>query len=326
MNYWRGAAMRLYPRIINFEPSAGFTVRSPLSQGPGFWAGAPSALWDGDTGRYYLYYRYRKPRELGRGVECRIACSEDGLHFTDIWAATKEEIQTSSMEKAGLFKLNESWLLYLSFVGDDGRWRIEMLEADCPENFDVKKRCVVLTPDDCQAEGVKDPAVYEIAGQLYMIVSYAPKPSSYIDPEALHGTHDVYNTGLLKSHTGLATSQDGRHWRWEGDILSPPDEGWDSYCTRLSSIVCFLGLWLGFYDGSASVQENYEEKVGLCVSLDLRHWERLTKTGPLALSPHASGSVRYVEALSGPSGVLCYYEYALPDGSHELRAQRIVWE
>jgi predicted GH43/DUF377 family glycosyl hydrolase len=314
---------RCWAALPAFDPAAGTTVRAPLGSGPGWWVGAPSALRDEATGQTYLYYRYRKPRELGRGVECRIAASADGVHFEDIWSAGKADLNTQSMEKAGLFKLDDRWLLYLSFVGEDGRWRIELAEADRPEAFDTRTLRPVLTPDDCAAEGVKDPAVYAVDGRLYMIVSYAPRPPQTPAAEAMHGTGDVYNTGLLKSHTGLATSNDGRSWQWVGDILTPPDSGWDSYCTRLGSIVRCGGLWLGFYDGSASVAENYEERAGLCASLDLRSWQRLTPAGPWVLSPHASGSVRYVEAVPDGPDVVLYYEFALPDGSHDLRVQRL---
>ncbi len=317
---------RHWPHLNSFDPTAGKVVRAPLGSGPGWWVGAPSACRDDATGTTYLYYRYRKPRELGRGVECRLAASADGVRFEDIWSAGKADLNTQSMEKAGLFKLGDRWLLYLSFVGEDGRWRIELAEADRPEAFDTRQLRPVLTPDDCDAEGVKDPAVYEIAGRLYMIVSYAPNPRRETDAQAMHSTGDVYNTGLLKSHTGLATSDDGHNWQWEGDILTPPDKGWDSYCTRIGSVVRCAGVWLGHYDGSASVAENYEERAGLCASLDLRSWQRLTTAGPWVVSPHASGSVRYVEALAEPQGVVLYYEFALPDGSHDLRVQRLpLW-
>ncbi len=73
-----------------FDPEAGTTVVEPLDRGPGWWAGACSALYDERAGRFYLYYRLRKPRELGRGVECRIAESADGIRFhrRDIAPAT----------------------------------------------------------------------------------------------------------------------------------------------------------------------------------------------------------------------------------------------
>jgi hypothetical protein len=322
---WPTAASRHWGDLELFDPQAGDTVREPLGEGPGWWVGAPSACLDPRTGDIYLYYRYRKPRELGRGVECRIARSADGLGFADVWAATKADLDTQSMEKSGLLFHRGGWHLYLSFVGQDGRWRIEKTTADDPSRFDVRQRAPVLDADQCAAEGVKDPAVYSVGGLLHMLVSYAPRPNAAAatDQAAMHGTGDVYNTGLVKSHTGLATSADGDTWRWQGDILAPPGAGWDSYCTRLGAVVWQAPVWVGFYDGSASVAENYEEKTGCCFSPDLRHWTRSTPDGPCLLSPHASGSVRYVEVLPLPTGVRYYYEYARADGSHELRSSLV---
>lgn len=318
------ASPRTWGSPLLFDPTAGETVRDPLGSGPGWWVGAPSAVYDHDTGRIYLYFRYRKPRELGRGVECRIAESDDGVHFTDIWSASKDDLQTQSMEKAGLVKNGLRWSLYFSFVGQDGRWRIEGVEAEHPSHFSLSGRFPALAPDDCDAEGVKDPAIYRLGGLWHMLVSYAPCPNAALSAEAMHATGDVYNTGLLKSQTGLAISADGRRWTWQGEILTPPATGWDAYCTRLSSIVRNGPVWIGYYDGSVSVEENYEEKAGLCFSHDLRHWQRSTLDAPWVLSPHASGSVRYVEAVEVPGGVRFYYEFALPDGSHDLRTSFVA--
>ncbi len=311
-----------------FNPAEGVTVREPLGAGFGWWAGGCSGVYDAAGGKFYLYYRLRKPRELGRGVDCRVATSDDGSSFEDIWRATKEEIDTQSMEKACLFKAADSlWRLYLSFVGPDGRWQIEMIEAATLEQLDVGDRTPILSPDDCNAEGVKDPAIYDIGGLLHMIVSYAPKPSANgqdIQRE-MHGTGDVYNTGIVKSHTGLAVSSNGVDWTWEGDILSPPDTGWDQYCTRLNSVVYRAPVYTGFYDGSASVEENYEEKAGICVSHDLRHWDRVTLDGPFVLSPHATRAIRYIEVVPTETHLHYFYEWTRADGSHELRTNAVEW-
>jgi hypothetical protein len=40
------------------------------------------------------------------------------------------------------------------------------------------------------------------------------------------------------------------------------------------------------------------------------------------VSPHATGSLRYLDALDLRERLL-YYEYARPDGSHELRLSRL---
>ncbi|MFO7945783.1 MAG: hypothetical protein R6V19_03075 [Armatimonadota bacterium] len=317
---FRTPAARYLGNVPLFDPAQGTTVREPLDEGPGWWAGGCSAMYDPLTEKFYLYYRLRKPRELGRGVDCRVAVSSDGVEFEDVWQATKEDIDTQSMEKACLMRAGEDlWRLYMSFVDDDGRWCIEMTQASSVDAFDPRDRTPILNADECGAEGVKDPVIYNIGGLLHMIVSYAPNPEVAESSDDMHGTGDVFNTGILKSHSGLATSGDGVNWSWQGDILSPPDSGWDQYCTRLNSVVYRDPVYVGFYDGSASVDENYEEKAGLCVSHDLRHWERITLDGPFVESPHATKTIRYIEVVALEDALHYFYEWTRPDGSHELR-------
>ncbi|HUS79625.1 MAG TPA: hypothetical protein VM283_00070 [Armatimonadota bacterium] len=308
-----------------FDPEEGVTVREPLGSGRGWWAGAPSAFHDDETGTFYLYYRLRKPRELGRGVMCRIAAGSDGLEFRDVWQAGQEDLRSPSIEKSSIFRLPDgTWQLYISYVDPDtGMWRIDLMEADDPEQFEPASARPVFLPQDLGLAGIKDPAVYCIGGLYHMIVSYAPDPEAVTDDlrRTMHATGDVYNTGTVKSHTGLATSEDGRNWVYEGDILTPPDEGWDQYCTRIGSVLSLPPLFVGFYDGSASVEENYEEQAGLAISRDLRCWRRITTARPWVASPW--GCIRYVEALPSWDAVYYYYEYTREDGSHELRASRV---
>jgi len=109
-----------------FNPEQGQTVIAPLQPGAGWWAGASSALWDEERRCFYLYYRLRRPRELGRGTDCRIARSSDGVRFEDVWAATKADFGAESVEKASLVKTPQgAYRLYLSYVAsEDRKWRI----------------------------------------------------------------------------------------------------------------------------------------------------------------------------------------------------------
>jgi hypothetical protein len=308
-----------------FDPTCGETVREPPGSGPGYWVGAVGARHDPQADIIYLYYRLRKPRELGRGYECRIARSDDGLRFEDIWSATKEQLETESMERGALWRTPEGrWRLYLGLVDpDDRRWRIDMMEADSPERLDPARRAAVLTAADIGAEGVKDPYLVATGDGISMIASYAPSPAraDEVTARAMHATGDIYNTGVTRSHTGLAMSADGRRFEWRGDVLSPGD-GWDAYAARIGSVLATEDGYLAFYDGSAHVGENYEERTGLAVSRDLTHWRRLTPDAPALVSPEGSGSLRYVDALRVSDQVLCYYEYTRADGSHELRVSR----
>ena len=305
-----------------FDVEKGVTVIAPPGIGPGWWAGACSVVYEQDRRRFLLYYRLRKSRELGRGVECRVAASTDGLAFETIWAARQEEFPTASMERAALVRLSAGgYRLYVSYVDPaDNRWRIDLLEAPAPEAFDIGQRRPVLTAADIDAEGVKDPVLLWLDNQWNMLVSYAPRPEQR-RPD-MHATGDIYATGVTKSHTGLALSADGRDFRWQGDVFSP-GKGWDAYAARVSAVLPFGPVFLAFYDGAAGVEENYEERTGLAVSLDLRHFVRLTWKGPLLTSPHGSGSLRYLAVVLAEEQLFYYYEYARPDGSHELRVNAV---
>jgi len=151
-----------------------------------------------------------------------------------------------------------------------------------------------------------------------MVLSYATATGS-ASAGQLHGTHDAYNTGLIRSASGLATSQDGIHWRWEGEIFAPQPQGWDQYCARIGTLWQQDGVWLALYDGSARVEENYEERVGLAYSLDLRTFHRVTRTAPLMTPAAGTGALRYFDVLHFPAETFYYYEMIRPDGSHDLR-------
>ncbi|MBC7237509.1 MAG: hypothetical protein H5T69_16830, partial [Chloroflexi bacterium] len=169
-----GAERKWHGKALIFDPEEGQTIIPPPGEGPGYWAGAPSVLYDSESSRFYLYYRLRKPRPV-RGGECYIAESEDGVTFTTIWGSTKEAFESASVERFCLIRaLDGKWLLYPSYVDPaDNRWRIDVIEADGPGAFDVSQRQKLLAAADIQAEGVKDPWVMVVNGLYYMLVSYA---------------------------------------------------------------------------------------------------------------------------------------------------------
>ncbi len=323
---------RMFSVLPEFNPEEGKTVVEPLSSGFGWWSGACSVIYDDATKLFYLYYRLRKPRELGRGAICRVAVSDDGINFKTIWEATREQFNSESIEKASLVKApNDRWRLYISFVGEDGKWRIEMMEADSPDAFDPSRRVKVLSPEDVGVEGVKDPYVFFIGGCTFMLLSCAPRPE-VITPELerqMHATADVYATGLTRSTTALATSADGVNFEWHGIVFEPNPGKWDGYAARISTLIYEPPVFIAFYDGSATVEENYEEKTGLALTFDLRNYIRVSVDAPLLKSPHSTGSLRYMDAVDMGSEILLYYEYARPDGSHELRMsvlKRTRWQ
>ena len=308
-----------------FDPEEGITVVKPLGNAQGWWAGAPSALYDDESGKFYLYYRIRRPRgiEPERGGECYIAESSDGKIFRTIWRAVKSQFESDSMERAALVKcLDGIWRLYLSYVHPSHKkWRVDFMEADSPAGFNPADRKPLFDPDELDVEGVKDPYVFTLGHKYYMILSYATRTGQLSSGQEreLHATADAYNTGLTLSRTGLATSLDGVRFEWEGDIFPPKGPGWDAWCTRICSLVYLPPVFTAFYDGAADVSGNYEERTGLAAGADIRSLEKLTPNGPALISPHAFGCLRYMDPVQFSDKIHYYYEYARPDGSHETR-------
>jgi hypothetical protein len=294
-----------FPR---FAPEAGRTILAPGDEGPGNWVGCPSVFADPSRGTILLAYRKRRPRggqPPDRGYECCIAESADGVRFTELWSVTKEELATESMERPCLRRDPDGrYLLYLSYLDPaDGRWRIDALEADSPEGFDVRGAKRVLTAAETGTDAVKDPYVVRVGPAYYMYVS-------------------TFLTAAGPAPTSLAVSLDGLRFRWLGETLGVGAE-WDRYQARLTSILPLERGFLGFYDGAGSADEDTEERLGIAVSFDLVRWQRLSLEEPWLVSPHATGSLRYVDCLRRGGEAWLYYEHARADGSHELRLSRV---
>ncbi len=308
--------------VINPEP---FThapvVREPVGRENGYWAGAPGAYYEPAEKAWYLTYRIRRPRGVqpDRGGEARIARSTDLKNFTDVWAVTKDKFNTASIERSAIRKgADGQWRYFTSYVdATDGRWCVAVLKAPTVEQLDPAKIQRVFTASTLGLEGIKDPWILEHEGVFYMYLSVAiPSPRTN---EKSHQTLDIYNTGECVSVTGLATSRDLETWKWEGVVFKPDAAGWDVYCRRINSVVPYQGKFLACYDGSASHLENYEEKTGLAISADLKHWTSLTPERPALTSPHSSTSLRYIDAQVVAGEIYLFYEFARADGAHDLR-------
>lgn len=304
-----------------FVPEQGVAIREPEADGPGYWAGAPGACYDHVTGAFYLTYRRRRQRGLtaDRGYACFIARSTDGIQFDDVWSVRKEQLQSASMERFSLRRDGDRWLLFISYVDPaDNRWRIDVIEASSPDGFGIGTRRPALTSATTGTEGVKDPFVMRMGPAWLIFASYAaPAAMTAAEREAAHATADIYATGATSFPTGLATSLDGVTWDWHGQILGVGD-GWDRYQARICSVMPADNGWLAFYDGSADKAENYEERCGLALSLNLTGWLRLTVRGP-ALVTADGGSLRYLDSVRADGTRYFYYEYARPGGGHDLR-------
>jgi len=297
---------------LRFDPRQGHTVVEPSGRGYGYWAGGCKAFHDSESGRFYLFYRQRVPLERGRGGRCAVAESEDGIHFRDIWSATKEDFSANSIEVGCPVKdPGGEWRLYVSYECAQGDyWRVDVLRGESLAELDVQGRRTVLLPSDYGLSFIKDPVVYLREGVYWIYAAVSPSQTYRVEDDG---------TRVLVGHdaTMLLISEDGLRFPQGRYVFEPDGQGWDGARGRINSIVPVEGGYAAFYDGGAGFYDNYEEMCGLAFSRDMVHFERLTRDEPWASSPH--GGIRYVYALAVGDRLYIYYEYTRPDLSHELR-------
>ena len=312
---------------IEKELLEGAIVREPVGDEKGYWVGAPGWCWDDTDQAAYLTYRIRRPRgvEPDRGGESRIARTTDFQTFEDVWSVRKSQYDSASIEKSILKRgADGQWRYFTSFVApEDGRWCTAINRAKTVEALNPVRVKRLFTATDFGLEGVKDPWLIEVGGIYHLFLSVAINTSNTSNHS--HDSLDIFNTGECVSATALATSTDLDRWDWQGVVLKPEgDTAWDKYCRRINSVLPLDGKYYAFYDGSAGHHENYEEKTGVAVSHDLKHWEVLSLDEPAVLSPHASGSLRYIDAQRLGDEIIFIYELTRANGSHEMRLAKFA--
>jgi hypothetical protein len=279
-------------------------VVTPPGAGPGYWAGAPSAVLTGEG--IYLAYRLRRPLGNGRGYAVAVARSADGVRFETVATIRREWMQAESLERPCLVHTPAGrWRLYLSCATPGTKhWRVELLEGSDPSRFDVRERLVVL-PGDAKT-GVKDPVIRHRGGSWHLWASCHP----LADPAEAD-----------QMVTEYATSDDGLDWIWHGTALSGRSGLWDARGTRVSA-VCYEGATIAaFYDGRASAVENFEERTGIATGTEPAALAAIGTTAA-AESPYAGRGLRYLDVLPlGDGRHRLYYEMTRPDGAHELRTE-----
>jgi hypothetical protein len=283
-------------------------VITPPGAGPGYWAGAPSAVLAEEG--IYLAYRLRRPVGDGRGYAVAIARSADGVRFETVATIRREWMQAESLERPCLVHTPAGrWRLYLSCATPGTKhWRVELLEAGDPSRFDVRERLVVL-PGDAKT-GVKDPVIRHCGGGWHLWTSCHP----LADPAEAD-----------QMVTEYATSDDGLDWVWHGTALSGRSGLWDARGARVSA-VCYADTTAGatiaaFYDGRATAVENYEERTGIATGTEPVALAAIGTTAA-AESPYAGRGLRYLDILPlGDGRHRLYYEMTRPDGAHELRTE-----
>ncbi len=285
-------------------PSDAVTIVTAPSIGAGAWAGSPSAL--AANGAIYLAYRLRTPGRRGYAVV--VARSDDGLSFRPVVTIGKAQLGAESLERPALaVAADGSWRLYLSCATPGTKhWRVELIEAGAPDEFDPANSRVVAPGDGARA--VKDPVIVSHGGAWHMWASVHP----LADP----GQSD-------RMTTEYATSSDGIDWTWHGVALAPRPGEWDARGVRVAAVRWTPDGVSAYYDGRATAAENCEERTGVAIGPAPGS---LTAVGvePIAESPAGraeSGGrgLRYVTVVPLADGrERVYYELTNASGSHDL--------
>jgi hypothetical protein len=291
--------------VIVPRPGRSAVVVAPPGDGPGYWAGGPSAVeWDGTI---YLAYRMRRPLGMGRGYAVQVARSQDGENFETVLTITKEEAGAESLERPALTRTEDGvWRLYLS-CGTFGtkHWRVELLEAANPAEFDVRQRRVTLPGDTKTA--VKDPVIVYRDGLWHMWV-------------CCHPLEIPDETDRMV--TDYATSLDGWEWTWHGTALTGRPGEWDARGVRISAVEITADQIVAYYDGRATAEENYEERTGVAAGPEPTALTAVSERAPLVQSPHGTGGLRYLNVVPLADGRRrLYYEMVREDQAHELRTE-----
>jgi hypothetical protein len=248
----------------------------------------------------------RRPVGRGRGYGVSVARSEDGVHFEPLLTIARELIGTESLERPSLVRSETgAWRLYLSCATPGTKhWRVELVEAAHPSEFDALTSQVVL-PGDAKT-GVKDPVITHRDGLWQLWASCHP----LADPDEAD-----------QMVTDYATSLDGKEWTWHGTALNGRPGYWDSRGARVTAVMYTGPTIVAYYDGRASAAENYEERTGIATGTEPAALSPIGDA-PSAESPYAGRGLRYLDILPlGDGSYRLYYEMTRPDGSHELRTE-----
>jgi hypothetical protein len=307
-----------------FNPVEGKVIFEPDDEGHGSWIGGPSVCYDSDAKKFYMNVRCRKPIGKGRGWQTRTYESSDGINFNEIWHANKEEFNSSSIERSWLMKTPENkFRLYTSYSAlKDNRWRIDMMEADQPSEFNPKTRVEILGPEDIEdCEGIKDPVVINVGGMYYLFAGYGLKSEivPWITTTEAHSKGNCFATPYIKHPSGMAVSPDGIHFQWKGKILEGGPGFWDQRVNRVSLVLYVAPIFYVFYDGRHGINDAYQGRTGYYISTDLEHFQKVTVDQPVLESPFGTGGLRYLDAVVFDDKIYYYYEFNREDESHELR-------
>lgn len=305
---------------LRFDPAAGTVVREPAGTGYGFWAGGHKVSYDHTTGWYVLFYRLRAPLELGRGGVCRVAVGHDGIHFDDVWEATKEQLVAHSIEAGHCVRHDDrEWRLYISYeyAGPAPHWRVDVLRGPSPSELEIQSRRTVLLPFDYGLRSLKDPWVIRTDSGGYRVYVCGDAPGR------AERDGDTVRARAMDASL-VAESDDGLVFPSVRYVyVAPADDSWHGRRGRVNGLFRWGDGWAGAFDGGRTHYDNFEEQCGLVTSADGLTIDRVETESPWVMSPNASGCVRYAWGLRVGQRLHWYYEFTRPDGAHDLRTAQV---
>lgn len=289
------------------SPAKASVVVEAPGDGPGYWAGGPSAVLARD-GVFWLAYRLRRPRGVGRGYANVIARSEDGEVFETVTVLEREQFDCDSLERPALVESPDgTWRIYVSCAtpGSD-HWRVDVIDGPHPLKFDARSARTVL-PGDPASFGVKDPVVRVIGGRWHLWLCCHPLDR----PDATD-----------RMTTSYATSPDGLAWDDYGTALAGVSGQWNQRGTRVADVLHRDGRWVAYYDGRAEKEENAEERTG--IALGDRPGHLVPTQQVIGAGADGAWSLRYTSCIELPDGGLrLFYETRRRDGAHDLRTEYV---
>jgi hypothetical protein len=265
-------------------------------QGPGYWAGASTAV-PLPGGGFAVAYRVRNGHD---GIDQTIvATSPDGERLSTVAMLDQSRFGARWMQRPALVRLPDGrWRLWVCLgTPHSKRWWIEMLEAADLAGLATAESRPAFPGDEVTA--VKDPVVHLEDGRWRAWICCHP-----LD---VPGAED-------RMSSAYATSDDGLTWRWHGTVLAARAGRWDARGARLTTV---LPDGRAAYDGRASAEENWFERTGLAVPTGDGARFAQVEDGPVV-------DVRYLDVVPLPGGGhRIWYEARLPDESHELRTELV---
>lgn len=294
-------------------------IRLPSQSMSGWWVGAPSVAYH-PSWRFLLAYRLRAG-DGRRGYAVRIARSDNGVDYEDLWETQQTEWSTPSFERpcircdadTGRIRLDIS---YVDPTSD--QWCIDRLDADTPEGLHVSEARPLFRADHAGLGSVKDPFARRVGSDEYIYVSCTPAFSlTGSMARQIEQSHDPFTVHSVLSMTGVFRSIHGSPYEWLGMVLEPRPGAIDGHTARLTGVLELAPTPVVFYDANDESGDNYEENVELAWMTDPLHIVRSheKEQGWAALLP---SRIRYVDAMTVDDRLYVYSEQSQPAGPHQL--------